>query len=88
MHVDPALPSPKRVNLDLTTQSGVPMRPNPAQLDTQKVSYRTSEKVILALIADTWKAALLQARVLLCEDVKATVAHITVHTFYEPGDKR
>lgn len=85
------------MNLDLTTQPGVPillgriglsrhMRPNPAPLDTQKVSYGTSEKVILALIADTWKAALLQARVLLCEDVKATVAHMTM-PFYEPGDK-
>lgn len=62
------------------------MRPNPAQLDTQKVSHKTSGKVIPALIADTWKAALLQAWELLCEDVKATVAHMTM-PFYEPGEK-
>lgn len=77
----------------MTTQSGVPillgridlsrhMRPNPDQLDTQKISYRTSEKIIPALIADTWKAALLQAWVPLCEDVKATVAHMTM-PFYD-----
>lgn len=55
-------------------------------MDTQKVSYRTSEKVFLALIADMWKAALLQSWVLLCEDIKATVAHAAM-PFYEPGDK-
>lgn len=62
------------------------MRPNPAPWDTQKVSYRTSEKVILAIKADTWKAALLHARVLLCGDVKATVAHMAM-LFYEPENK-
>lgn len=48
----------------------------------QEASYRVYEKAILALRAETWKAALLEALGVACKDVKARVAHM-IMPFYE-----